>query len=99
MLLTMKTTLQLLILLSLSVTSTSQAAKCKFEVEEPGHVESRMVLLFRGGLVGLHMTFDAKGERHSEIRDVKSKHAEKILASLECVSQSADVATRADDAP
>lgn len=172
----MKTTIVSLTVLSLSLAGEVQAAKCKFEIDEGHQIESRLLLLFRGGLVGLSgqfgikdgkpylkalygssfkasaqfsedtplqlhladgrtltlnvisddaaklqighiitatrearplfaiteqqwnallespivrllMTFDAKGERRSEERNVKPKHAEQILAALKCINQ------------
>ena len=183
----MKLTIRMLVVLAVFQSGSLEAAKCKFEIDEPGHVESRMVLFFRGGLVGLqgffgikdgerylrglygsnfkakahffeetplqltladgreitldvivdasaklqighyitvsrqaepffavtddqwtalqespivglHMTFDAKGERRSETREVKSKHAEKIQAALECVAQSSSDDFETDEA-
>ena len=167
----------LLVLTLMLFADRAQAAKCKFEIEETGHVAHRRVVLFRGATVGLggqfgmkdgeyylkgffgsnfkgratftadtpleltladertlsldviteatssklqlghiitasreaepiftvrreqwlalseqpivslHMSYDVEGERHSEVRDVKGKHADKIMAALDCVDQ------------
>jgi hypothetical protein len=50
-------------------------------------------------IVSLHMSFDAKGERQSETRDVKSKHAQRIMAALECVTQEGDAVSQAEPTP
>lgn len=43
-------------------------------------------------IVTVHMPFEAKGERQTEIRDVKSKHAQRIMEALKCVAQEVDAA-------
>lgn len=47
----------------------------------------------------LHMSFDIKGERKSELREVKSKHAQRIMAAIACVSQESEAVSEAADAP
>jgi len=171
----MKATTVFLLLFALLLSSGACAAKCKFEIQQTDHVESRRLVLFRGATVGLggqfglkdgqhylrgffgsnfkaravftsdtplkltladdrvltlnvlteaissklkfghiitasreaepiffltleqwvalqespivslHMSFDVKGQRQSETRKVKSKHAERIMAALMCV--------------
>lgn len=184
----MKTAIVIFILTMLSLAGGAQAAKCKFEIEEADQIESRLLLLFRGGLVGLsghfglrngkpylkahygsnfkaraqfsedtplelhladgrnitldvisdasaelqfghiitgsrvaqplfaitapqwdallespivrlHMAFDAKGERRSETRDVKDKHAKRIMAALECIVQEGHAISPVEPAP
>jgi hypothetical protein len=49
-------------------------------------------------VVRLHMPFHAKGERQSETRDVKSKHAQKIMDAVECVTETSEVLARPEPA-
>jgi hypothetical protein len=50
-------------------------------------------------IVNLHMSFDVEGERQSETRDVKSKHAQRIMAALMCVTQEADTDSQPEPTP
>ena len=170
----------LIVLAALPLADVANAAKCKFDIEEADHIETRRVVLFRGATVGLggkfgvqqgeyylrgffgsnfkarasftaanpleltladgrvlslevvteatssklqfghiitssreaepvfavsreqwsalmehpivslHMSYEAKGERKSENRKVKGKHADKIMAALTCLAQASD---------
>ncbi len=50
----------ILVFITLLLVEAAHAAKCKYEVEQVDHVESRMLILFRGGLVGLAGYFGEK---------------------------------------
>jgi len=50
----------MLAIIVLLMASPVYAAKCKFGIEKPGHVESKMLLVFRGMTVGLQGYFGVK---------------------------------------
>jgi len=50
-------------------------------------------------IVSLHMSFDVKSERQSETRNVKGKHAQRIVTALKCVTQEGDGASQAKPNP
>ena len=56
----MNTKTILLLMIVLPFAGNAHAAKCKFEVQEADHLESRRVVLFRGATVGLLGYFGAK---------------------------------------
>jgi len=55
----------LFLILLMSLFGNAHAAKCKFEVQEANHVESKRLVLFRGATIGLMGYFGVKdGERY-----------------------------------
>jgi hypothetical protein len=54
----------ILVLITLLLTGGAHAAKCKFEIEQGNHVESRKLILFRGLTVGLGGQFGVKNGQY-----------------------------------
>ena len=55
----------ILVLAGLLIAGGSQAADCKFEIEEVDHIEAPRLIMFRGATVGLGGQFGVKdGENY-----------------------------------
>ena len=50
----------LALVVCLILAATSQAAKCRYEIEEADHLESRMLILYRGAITGMAGHFGVK---------------------------------------
>jgi len=94
--------------LTLDVLTEATSSKLKFghiitasREAEPIFIitPEQWVALQESPIVSLHMPFDAKGERQSEIRNVKSKHAQRIMAALMCVTQEGDAVSQPKATP
>ncbi len=61
----MNARIMLLLIVVLPFAGSAYAAKCKFEIQEADHVESRRLVLFRGATIGLMGNFGIRnGERY-----------------------------------
>jgi len=91
--------------LSLDVITEAISSKLKFGHIITGSREAQPIFLvtseqwralLESPIVSLYMPFDIEGERQSETRNVKNKHAKKIIAALECVTQESDSIPKID---